>query len=139
VLPAELPDRVRNLPYNGAWDEGLKLYKISVENEVPDYRIWFKLGMVVFEGGHLEEALDCFRRLLDLESPSDYDFMALTWMGNVWDARGRREEAIKLYRQALKINPDGAWRHDQFGIESSQEWIENRLQTRYDWSTIIKK
>ncbi len=139
VLPAELPDRVRNLPYNGAWDEGLGLYKISVENEVPDYRIWFKLGMVVFEGGYFEEALDCFRRLLDLESPSDYDFMALTWMGNVWDARGQREDAIKYYRQALKISPDGAWRHDQFGIESSQEWIENRLQSPYDWSTIIKK
>jgi hypothetical protein len=139
VLPAELPDRVRKLPYNGSWEEGLKLYKISVENEVPDYNIWFKLGMVVFEGGYLDEALDCFRRLLDLDSPADYDFMALTWIANICDARGQREEAVKYYRQALKISPEGAWRHDQFRIESSREWIEKRLHEPYDWSTIIKK
>jgi len=139
VLPAELPDRIRNLPYSGAWDEGLELFHIAVDNDVQDYRTWFKLGMVVFEGGYLDEALDCFQRLYDLDTPPDYDFMALTWMGNVWDARGNRGEAAKFYRQALEISGDAAWRHDQFGIQSSREWIEARLKEPYDWSSVIKK
>jgi tetratricopeptide (TPR) repeat protein len=139
VRPAELPDRIRNLPYSSAWEEGIELYRIAVDSDVQDSRTWFKLGMVVFEGGYLDESLDCFRRLLDLHVSTDMDFMALCWMGNVWDARGNREEAIKQYRRALATGSESSSRHDQFRIESSREWIEKRLKEPYDWSTVIKK
>lgn len=139
VLPEELPARIRNLPYNNAWDEGLELYKMAVKHDVQIHRIWFKLGMVIFEGGYLEEALTCFNRVHEMETPVDYDFMALTWMGNVWDARGNREEAVKFYRLAKATGSKIAMRHDQFGIQSSPEWIESRLKEPYDWSTVIKK
>ena len=139
VLPAQVPDRIRELPYNGAWDEGVELYKIAVENDVQDHRTWFKLGMVVFEGGFLEESLDCFQRLLGLHVSTDMDFTALCWMGNVWDARGNRGEAVKFYKQALDTGSQAAWRHDQFRIQSSREWIEQRLKEPYDWTSIIKK
>jgi hypothetical protein len=65
--------------------------------------------------------------------------MALTWMGNVQDAQGRRDEALRLYREALKQDSGTATRHDQFGIQSSRAWIEDRLKAPYDWTKIIKK
>lgn len=138
VLPAELPDRIRKLPYNIAWDEGFELYQMAAANDVQDSRTWFKLGMVVFEGGYLDESYDCFQRLLDLHVSIDMDFMALCWMGNIWDARGNRAEAIKQYRLALATGSQRSTSHDQFRIESSREWIEKRLKETFDWSTVIK-
>ncbi|MFC2160426.1 M1 family aminopeptidase [Acidobacteriota bacterium] len=140
ILPKELPSKVRNLSYNGNWDEGIDLYKLAIESDAQDYQIWFKLGMVIFEGGYLDESFTCFERILDQNAPSDYIFMAKTWFGNIRDAQGKRDEAIKLYKIALEGAPnDSGWRHDQFGIQSSREWIESRLKTPFDWITIIKK
>ncbi len=140
ILPKELPSKVRNLPYNGKWDEGMELYKMALESDVQDYQIWFKLGMVIFEGGYLDESFICFEKLIELKAPLDYIFMAKTWFGNIRDAQGRREEAVEFYKIALDAAPDDSgWRHDQFGIQSNREWIENRIKTPYDWSTIIKK
>ncbi len=139
VLPSQLLDRIQNLDYSGSWEEGLELYRIAAENDVQDGRTWFKLGMVVFEGGYLDEALDSFQRLLDQHISKDMDFMALTWMGNIWDARGNRSEAIKQYQHALATGSQNATSHDQFRIESSRQWIEKRLQEPFDWSTVIKQ
>jgi len=139
VLPKELPGRIRELPYNGAWDEGLELYQMAVEHDVQDHGTWFKLGMVIFEGGHLEESLDCFNRVYEMDTDIEYNFMALTWMGNIRDAQGSRGEAVKFYQRALDTGVQLAMRHDQFGIQSSPEWIKARLKEPYDWSTVIKK
>ena len=139
VLPKELPGRIRGLPYNGAWDDGLELYHMAVEHDVPDHNTWFKLGMVIFEGGYLEESLECFNRVYEMDTDIEYDYMALAWMGNIQDAQGNREEAVKFYQRALDTGVKLAMRHDQFGIQSSPEWIEARLEEPYDWSTVIKK
>ena len=140
VLPKELPAKVRKLPYNGSWEQGMELYRTALEADVQDFQIWFKLGMVVFEGGYLDESFTCFEKMLELKAPDAYDFMAKTWKGNIRDAQGRREEAVKFYKMALEVAPsDSGWRHDQFGIQSSREWIESRLKMPFDWSQIIKK
>jgi len=140
IRPKEIPDRVRRLAYLGSWDKGIALFEIAKESDCRDYRIWSKLGMVVFEGGYFEEAFTCFEKVLNGEAPESSRFMAATWLGNVRDAQGRRKEAVDLYRKALSMAPEGdGWRHDQFGITSSQEWIIRRLEAPYDWSGIIKR
>ena len=139
ILPKELPDKLRSLPYTGAWDEGLELYQIALKADVQNYQTWFKLGMVIFEGGYFEESFKCFEKLLSVEAPKDYHFMAVTWMGNIRDAQGKREEAVNLYKKALPLAPEGdGWRHDQFGIKSSRDWLEARIVAPYDWKAIIK-
>jgi hypothetical protein len=66
--------------------------------------------------------------------------MAVTWMGNVRDAQNRRDEALNYYRQALEMSQEhGVMRHDQFGIQTSKEWIKQRLDSSYNWNTIVKK
>lgn len=140
ILPDELPEQILELPYNNAWLKGLELYHIAMESGYDDPSGWFKLGMVVFEGGLFEEAFSCFEKILALDARALYDFMALTWMGNVRGAQDRRDEALKYYRQALEMSKEhGAMRHDQFGIQTSKEWIKQRLESPYNWNTIVKK
>lgn len=140
ILPDELPEQIRDLPYNNAWLKGRELYHIAMESGYNDPSGWFKLGMVVFEGGLFEEAFSCFEKILTLDARDLYDFMAVTWMGNVRDAQGRRDEALDYYRQALEMAQEhGVMRHDQFGIQTSKEWIEQRLDSSYNWNTIVKK
>ncbi|MFC2156871.1 M1 family aminopeptidase [Acidobacteriota bacterium] len=140
ILPKDLPDKLRALPYTGSWDEGLELYKIAIEADIQNYQTWFKLGMVIFQGGYFEESFKCFEKLQSVTAPEDYHFMALTWMGNIRDAQGKRAEAIALYRKALPLAPEGeGWRHDQFGIKSSKDWIDARLKAPFNWKAIIKK
>ena len=117
----------------------MELFETAMEADVQEYGIWFKLGMVIFEGGYFEEAFICFDKMLQLAAPDDYHFMAVTWKGNIRDAQGRREEALEFYGKALTMAPEGAWRHDQFGIQSSREWIEERLKSPYNWGAIVKK
>lgn len=140
LLPDELSEKILELPYSNDCTKGLELYRIASESDYADPEGWFKLGMVIFEVGCFTQAFSCFEKILALDGSELYDFMAVTWMGNVRDAQGRRDEAVKYYRQALETAEDhGAMRHDQFGIQTSKEWIEQRLESPYDWNTIVKK
>jgi len=140
VLPDKLSEKIRQLSYSNTWAKGLELYRIATESVYTDPKGWFKLGMVIFEGGYFTQAFSCFEKILALDASELYDFMAVTWMGNVRDAQGRRDEAVKHYRQALKMaEGHGAMRHDQFGIQTSKEWIEQRLESPCNWNTIVKR
>jgi tetratricopeptide (TPR) repeat protein len=139
VLPAELPAKMRALGYSDDFVRGLELYKLALEADVKDRSIWFKLGMVIFEGGYLDESFTCFDKMLELEPEGRYAFFAKTWMGNIRDAQGRREEAVGFYNEALRLFAGDSTSHDQFGIESSDTWIRARLKGPYDWSKVIKQ
>lgn len=139
LLPEDLPEAISRLPWSGSADDGLRLYNIAVEAKLDIVSSWFKLGMTIFEGGYLTEAFDAFKRMIDLKPAKNYHFYALIWMGNVLDAQGKREEAIKFYRESLKYDTGGGTRHDQFKIESSRKWVEERLKSPYDWKTVTKK
>jgi len=139
ILPEKLPDAINKLPWSGAPKDALELYKKAVEVKLDIFQYWFKLGMCVFEGGYYTEAFDSFKRMTDLKLPKSYHFYALVWMGNVMDAQGKREEAVKYYKESLKYDTGSATRHDQFKIESSREWVEERLKTPFNWKRIIKK
>ncbi|MFW6137149.1 MAG: M1 family aminopeptidase [Candidatus Aminicenantaceae bacterium] len=135
-----LPEKTKDLPYQGAWNKGLELYGDALEADCRDHEIWFKLGMVIFEGGYFEEAFSCFQKILDLDAPELFDFTAVTWQGNIRDAQGRREEAVEFYREALGMAEGKiTMRHDQFGIQTSREWIEQRLASPFNWKTIVKR
>ena len=139
ILPRDLPAKMRDLNYSGDFDRGLELYKVALEADVKDRSIWFKLGMVIFEGGYLDESFVCFEKIFQLEPEGRYAFFAKTWMGNIRDAQQRREDAKRLYSEALDLFDGNSTRHDQFGIESSEEWVRARIKEPYDWTSIIIK
>lgn len=136
----ELSDRVKELSYSGSWNQGIELYKKALVLDCPDYEIWFKLGMIVFEGGYFEEAFNCFEKMRKIDTPEVYEWVAVVWQGNIRDAQGRREEAVEFYREALGMaEGKPVIKHDQFGIQTSREWIEQRLASPYGWKNVVKK
>ncbi len=76
---------------------------------------------------------------IDLKPLKSYRFYALIWLGNVLDAQGKREEAVKYYKESLKYDTGSGTRHDQFRIESSRKWVEERLKTLFNWKKIVRK
>jgi tetratricopeptide (TPR) repeat protein len=140
ILPEELPDKIEDLAYSHAWNKGITLYKTAFESDYDDSRGWFKLGIVIFEGGYFNEASICFQKILELDAPEMVDFMAVTWLGNTCDAQGRRDDAVEYYRKALEMADNhGLIRHDQFGLQISSEWIQQRLLAPFNWRSVVKK
>jgi len=138
--PDELAYKLQKLPWKNSWDQGIALYREVLKTDLKDHNAWFKLGLVIFEGRYFEESFNCFQRILEMDPPEVYEYLAITWEGNIRDAQGRREEALKFYRKALEIADDKPEiQHEQFGIQTSKEWIKKRLVSSYNWESILKR
>jgi predicted O-linked N-acetylglucosamine transferase (SPINDLY family) len=68
----------------------------------PDPGAFNTLGICHHRAGRIKEAEECFRKAVELQP----DFVeALTNLGTNLAHQGRREEALTLTREALRINP----------------------------------
>jgi hypothetical protein len=52
---------------------------------------------------------------------------AIVWQGHLFDLLGRREDALRCYRQALAQGFTGPMRHDQYNMVIDRKWVEERL------------
>jgi len=133
VLPEELPEKISQLPYEGAGERALELYNLAKDSKMDIVQLWMKLGMVLFESGYTDESFEAFQNIVQLKPDKSYHFMALVWMGNVKDALGEREKAVEYYQESLNYDTGMSMRHDQFGIKTDREWVEERLKTPFAW------
>lgn len=94
-----------------------------------------KLGLVLFDGGHYQESLDAFERVVPLarDGNATWYFVALVWRGVLNDILDRRDAALASYRQALAVEGSPSMQHAQFGLTLDRSGIEQRLQTPYRW------
>jgi hypothetical protein len=133
VLPEDLSDAISELPWTGAGEKALKSFEKAKEMKIEEARLWFKLGMTLFDGGYYQESFEAFLKLTELK-PSELDFFsALVWMGHLKDLTGSREEAVKHYNEALKHDTGQTMRHDQCGLQINRAWVEERLKTPFQW------
>ncbi len=146
LQPEHIHYYINILPWTGASDQALEFYRVAVEAKLEDpdlwYRedpdLWYRLGLKLFPE-YYQESFDSLKRAIELKPSKYYHFVSLVWMGNIMDAQGQRQEALKYYKKSLHYADNFSTRHSQFGIESNRDWVEQRLQTPYDWSKIIKK
>jgi len=92
---------VRTMIRNGDWKDEETFWRITVR-DTPSARAWNNLGLRLREKGDLEgaaEALEEVRRLRP-DLPSSH-----ANLGVVEAARGRRSEAIRLFHEALSVDP----------------------------------
>ncbi len=113
-----------------SWDaDALDLYQLARQVEYETPADWFKLGLVLFNTGHLEESLFSF------EQASDPDFLIyyapLVWRGHIYDMMGKREEALSFYNQGLAQYPGFPAQHDQWGMLLDKAWIQDKLENPY--------
>ena len=71
------------------------------------------LGLALAERGRIDEAIEHYRKALDIEP--DYA-EAHNNLGIALADRGRIDEAMEHYRKALEIDPDYAEAHNNLGV-----------------------
>ena len=67
--------------------------------------LWHNLGVSLTHGRHLQEALQAFRRAIELRPYSD---VSLTMAGSILREMGRLGESIEFHGAAIRINPKSA-------------------------------
>lgn len=135
VTEALLAERLDDMPWTGAGDKAGRVYKLAVELDSKTSAVWRKLGLTLFEAGRHSEALDAFRRLLQVETDpkSSWHFGSLAWMGLVNDVLHQRDVALDLYRRALATSSNATLTHEQFGLVIDRAWVKARLQKPFSW------
>jgi hypothetical protein len=127
----ELSRRIHRLPWSGTGDEALDLYSSSLRAKLAAGSDWFRLGLLLYDARHYEEALAAFQEAAQLSTAPLFAQAALVWQGHVLDLQGRRDEALRCYRDALDKGFTGPMRHDQWGMVVDRKWVEDRLVTPF--------
>ena len=130
----EITDLVSQLPYEGAGEQALEIYKKAAKLNLQDSRPWFKLGMTLFDGGFYQESFDAYKKFIELKPSELFMFTAYVWLGQLKDLQGEREEAISYYKEALKYETGKTMQHDQYGMKINKKYVEERLKTQFTWS-----
>ncbi len=129
----QLRSEIQKLPWLGAGERALQVFKRMKIGELSDSFSWLKLGLTLYDGKHYEEALEAFQLTEELEQPnsSARAFASVVWQGHINDLLGRRQEALEFYKKALSMPGDHEMRHDQYGIRLSRRWVRDRLERSF--------
>jgi hypothetical protein len=131
---AEIEEAVEDLDWTGTGAAALEFFTDPGTAAVPTPHVWFKLGLLLFDGGFYPESLQAFSECRNRSAaPADL-FGALVWMGNINDLLGKREAAIASFAEALKHDTGRTLQHDQYGLRINRAWVEERLKSPFKWS-----
>jgi tetratricopeptide (TPR) repeat protein len=125
----ELSKAIQDLPWVGAGEKALDVFKKIQDSKMSDPSRWFKLGLTLYDGKYYEQALEAFRKSqAHAQDKPSRACAALVWQGHLLDLLERRDEALKCYNEALGKSASLDMRHDQYGIRLNREWVQNRLK-----------
>ena len=125
----ELTRTINHLPWTGVEKEALRLYAKAQELQAKNEDTWFKLGLLLYDGGYYRQALGAFKRTSAVSGDSsNKKFGALVWEGHMFDLLGQRDEAIRQYKAALSIEAGQELHHDQYSMTVNRKWVEARIQ-----------
>jgi tetratricopeptide (TPR) repeat protein len=110
-----------------------RIYEKARGLNINDRGFWFKLGMLLFDSGHYPEAFISMEKVSEMEISTLYIFTAYTWMGQLKDLMGEREEALKYYKRALDHDEGDTMTHSQFGMRINRAWVEKNLKRPFTW------
>ncbi len=127
---AELEAKISQMAWTGVGDEALKVCRQARELKIQDGGVWFKLGLLLYDGRHYPEALEAMASVAP--SDPDWGFAALVWQGHLLDLLGRRADAVARYQEALKVPNPRAMRHDQYHLVIDKQWVQERLNTPFE-------
>jgi len=131
---AEIEEAVEDLDWTGTGEAALEFFRNPETAAVKTPHVWFKLGLLLFDGGFYPESLGAFRKCREVSTAKGDVFGALVWMGNINDLQGNREAAVSCYTEAVKNDPGWTLQHDQYGLRINKAWVEERLRSPFKWS-----
>ncbi len=134
LTAAEIAEAVEDLDWTGAGETALEFFGNPETAAVKTPHVWFKLGLLLFDGGFYPESLEAFRASRERSASKGELFDALVWMGNINDLLGNRAAAVASYSEALENDPGRTLQHDQYGLRIDRAWVEERLKSPFEWS-----
>ncbi len=124
-----LSQLIGDLPWTGAGEKALTVFRKANEGGFSDPDGWFKLAMTLYDGKHYQEGLEAFARVqATAEDNRLLTFVAVVWQGHLCDLLGQREKAVSYYQKALEMPPAGEMRHDQYHMRVNRDWVQTRLK-----------
>jgi tetratricopeptide (TPR) repeat protein len=88
--------------------ERMKLADIAGFRSLPVEKVHYYKATVYFWAHELDRALEEFQRVTPNVDELDLNTEVLTWMrtGQIYDLKGRREQALSAYRKAVALAPN---------------------------------
>jgi tetratricopeptide (TPR) repeat protein len=129
----ELRKIVNELNWKREGKTPFRIYEKAQGLNIDNRSFWFKLGMLLFDSGYYTEAFISLEKVSRMETSKLYIFTAYTWMGQLKDLMGEREEALKYYKRALDHDTGDSMTHSQFRMRINRAWVERRLKTPFTW------
>jgi tetratricopeptide (TPR) repeat protein len=88
---------------------------------VPWEKIYFQLGNIQFWYNDLDQALENLKKVTASHNEVDLNTGVLAWMrlGQIYDMKNRRTEAIEAYRHAVAFAPEAEAAKESRGYMSS--------------------
>ncbi|MDH4198073.1 MAG: M1 family aminopeptidase [Candidatus Aminicenantes bacterium] len=129
----ELADAVAALDWSGTGESALAIFKNPETAKITTARTFFKLGLLLFDGGFYKESGEAFQKCALLDAEKFNLFAVNAWLGHLQDLLGEREKALEFYREALKNDTGQTMQHDQWGLRINRAWVEERLKTPFAW------
>jgi len=132
------PQAAERLALGWETSDSPAVYRQVKGEGIQNVRLFYWLGMQLFELGRYAESFDCFERVTGLQREGLEKFAALGWMGLLKDLQGKRPEALKYYQEALKFDTGKPMRHGQFKIDMDRKWVEARLKKPFSLQTAVE-
>ncbi len=129
----ELQKILENLNWSREGKTPFLIYEKATGLTIEQRSFWFKLGMLLFDSGYYPEAFISMEKVSQMETSNLYIFTAYTWMGQLKDLLGEREEALKYYKRALDSDTGDTMTHSQFRMRINRAWVEKLLETPFTW------
>lgn len=122
---------ISELPYTGSADDAAQLMQRA--KDPLDARSWYKLGLTLYDGYRYEESLEAFTLAVGAarKQQDSWTSLYLVWQGHLLDLSGRREDALKSYREALALDKGQTMEHSQYNMKIDRQCIEQRLQSPF--------
>ncbi|MGC9344621.1 MAG: M1 family aminopeptidase, partial [Bacteroidales bacterium] len=127
----EFKNEVNMLPWSGNGELPYRLYRKAFWFDGAEIgRLWYKLGMTLFDSGYYSEAERAFCYANKYGSEEE-NFINYCWIGHIQDITNRRTEAVESYKLALDACDGDAYFHPQYNLTINESWINNRLKTPF--------
>lgn len=92
---------------DGDYTLAYELFRKLVPQPQADPEAWGGFGYAAYKEGHLEEALQAFRRASEGKPDPQYDY----YVGYISALLGRWDEAVDAFQRSTRADPDGDYFH----------------------------